>query len=205
MKDYEKKTLDTYNETAQDFFDSTVGGDMTSLCNHFLECIKTSLPNEAAPSILDLGCGSGRDTKYFLTKGCQVTAVDGSAELCRLASEYTGIEVINQTFEELDYEEAFDGVWACASLLHVAKEDMHDMICRIERALKSGGVFYTCFKNGSSEEFRGGRYYSDYSKDAVAELFADTNLQLQETFLTGDVRDGRDSEQWVNIIAVKLR
>ena len=205
MKDYEKKTLDTYNETAQDFFNSTVGGDMTSLCDHFLECIDESLTEEVAPCILDLGCGSGRDTRYFLTKGCRVTAIDGSAELCRLASDYTGIEVINQTFEELDYEEAFDGVWACASLLHVAKEDMHDMISRIERALKPGGIFYTCFKNGSYEEFRGGRYYSDYGKDDVAELFADTGMQIQETFLTGDVRDGRASEQWVNIIAVKLR
>ena len=97
-------TIDYYNRNVQDFVDRTVSVDFTRIQNVFLEL----LPRDAR--ILDFGCGSGRDTKYFLDCGYQVDAMDGSIELCRAASEYTGIHVKRILFQELDEVEKYDGI-----------------------------------------------------------------------------------------------
>ena len=115
-------TIDYYNRNVQDFVDRTVSVDFTRIQNVFLEL----LPRDAR--ILDFGCGSGRDTKYFLDCGYQVDAMDGSIELCRAASEYTGIHVKRILFQELDEVEKYDGIWACASILHVKKTELPDII-----------------------------------------------------------------------------
>ena len=74
--------------------------------------------------ILDFGCGSGRDTKYFLSKGYQVEATDGSSELCKLASAFTGIKVKEMLFQDLDASDKYDGIWACSSILHLSKKKL---------------------------------------------------------------------------------
>lgn len=117
-------TIDYYNRNVQDFVDRTVSVDFTRIQKVFLEL----LPRDAR--ILDFGCGSGRDTKYFLDCGYQVDAMDGSIELCRAASEYTGIHVKRILFQELDEVEKYDGIWACASILHVKKTELPDIICK---------------------------------------------------------------------------
>ena len=106
--------------------------------------------------ILDLGCGSGRDTKYFLEHGYRVDAIDGSAELCALASEYTGIPVKCQLFQELDASEVYDGIWACSSLLHLSYGELDEVLYRIEKALKPQGILYMSFKHGVFEGERNG-------------------------------------------------
>ena len=80
-------TINYYNQNAESFIANTQNAAMHPTQERFLRLIDKNV------SILDFGCGSSRDTKYFLDKGYQVTAIDGSAELCRLASEFTGIEV----------------------------------------------------------------------------------------------------------------
>lgn len=120
--------------------------------------------------ILDLGCGSGRDSRYFLEKGFQVTAIDGSAELCRLASKYIGQEVLCMDFADLAFENCFDGVWACASLLHVPRDSIKDILARIHRALACGGVLYASFKAGKGERTRGERFFSDYGQEDMGSL-----------------------------------
>ncbi|MDD5793076.1 MAG: class I SAM-dependent methyltransferase, partial [Erysipelotrichaceae bacterium] len=109
------QTIDYYNLNAENFIENTQNVDMHLAQDKFLHLL-----NEGA-AILDFGCGSGRDTKYFLDKGCQVTATDGSAELCRRASSFTGIEVQEMLFQELDEIETYDGIWACSSILHLPK------------------------------------------------------------------------------------
>ena len=96
-------TIDYYNLNAENFIENTQNVDMHLAQDKFLH-----LFNEGS-AILDFGCGSGRDTKYFLDKGCRVTATDGSAELCRRASVFTGIEVQEMLFQELDEE--FTSTW----------------------------------------------------------------------------------------------
>lgn len=114
MKD--NRTIDYYNKNAEVFFQDTACADMSYLYKQFLPLIPVG------GRILDLGCGSGRDSRYFLEQGFQVTAIDGSAELCRLASKYIGQEVLCMVFRDLAFENCFDGVWACASLLHVPRD-----------------------------------------------------------------------------------
>ena len=187
------QTLNYYNENAAAFCEGTLNADMSHLYGCFLQHVP------AGGKILDLGCGSGRDSLAFLRKGYQVEAVDGSSELCRLASEFIGQPVRCMDFEELDYEEEFDGVWACASLLHVEKSRILSVLAKVHRALKPGGVMYFSFKRGTSERMAGERFFNDYTEDTVKNLFTTENgWQLLDLFITGDGREGREEEQWVN-------
>ena len=191
-------TLNYYNENAAAFCEGTLHADMSHLYGCFLQHVP------AGDKILDLGCGSGRDSLAFLRKGYQVEAVDGSSELCRLASEFIGQPVRCMDFEELDYEEEFDGVWACASLLHIEKASIQSVLAKVHRALKPGGVMYFSFKRGTSERMAGERFFNDYTEDTVKTLFTTENgWQLLDLFITGDVREGRKEEQWVNGVVRK--
>ena len=189
------KTLQYYNETAPTFVQGTITADLSKLHRRFLKL----LPIQA--HILDLGCGSGRDAKAFLDAGYQVTAIDGSAGCCKLAGDYIGQPVLCQTFEELDFDAAFDGVWACASLLHVPYAELTGIFAKIARALRPGGYLYASFKYGDFEGERNGRYFTDLDEGRLAAVMQPVaGLTIVETFVTGDVRDGRGGEKWLNVI-----
>ena len=111
-------TLDYYNKNSEEYFNSTLNVDMTNTYKEFLKLVPEG------GKILDLGCGSGRDSMNFMKLGYEVTAVDGSKELAKKASVLLGKEVIVNTFEELELKEKFHGIWACASLLHIKREDL---------------------------------------------------------------------------------
>ena len=130
-----KHTLDYYNSKAKDFVSGTVDVTFTEMQDTFLEFIP------AGGKILDFGCGSGRDTKYFISKGYDVDATDGSEELFKIASEYIGIQVKQLLFEELDEVEEYDGIWACASILHVEKKHLPEIIKKIAIATKKGASY----------------------------------------------------------------
>ncbi len=191
-------TLVYYNRNAEDFADSTESVDFHITQNRFLDCV----PSEA--KILDFGCGSGRDTRYFLEKGYKVEATDGSMELCKLASEYAGIPVKCQLFQELDAVEKYDGIWACASILHLSCKELKDVMRRMSRALKSNGIIYTSFKYGDFEGERNGRYFKDFTEESF-KLFIETipELEIIDQWLTGDVRLGRGEEKWLNVLLRK--
>ena len=184
-------TIDYYDKNAEMYFDYTVNADMSDNYQRFL----IYLPQNSF--ILDAGCGSGRDSRYFLTHGYKVKAIDGSKELCLLASEYIGQEVINIRFCDMDYINEFDGIWANASLLHVDKNKVKDIISRMGRALKPNGIFYASFKYGDSDRVQGERYYNDMNEDRIKELFSD--FEILEIWMSDDALPGR-SEKWVNII-----
>jgi SAM-dependent methyltransferase len=191
-------TLAFYNSMAADFVQGTIHADVESLRQSFLKY----LPQGAA--ILDLGCGSGRDSKHFIEKGYSVTAVDGSAELCKLASAFIGREVIQITFDRLDYHQIFDGVWACASLLHVPSQQLPSIFGRISRSLKPGGYLYVSFKYGSFEGERNGRYFTDLTEDRLAGMISDhEELEIIEMAISNDVREDRQDEKWINAIIRK--
>ena len=115
-------TIDYYNSNADCFIEGTIYADVESIRKRFLKHIPVG------GKILDLGCGSGRDTKEFMDAGYDVSAIDGSRELCKRASEYTGLDVKCMQFLELSEKETYDGVFACASLLHVPKEDVSNIV-----------------------------------------------------------------------------
>ena len=160
---------------------------------------------EKGSHILDFGCGSGRDTKYFLSQGFQVTATDGSVELCKLAGEYIGISVKHMMFQELEEKKVYDGIWACSSILHLPLPELNDVFQRITAALKKDGVFYTSFKYGNYEGERDGRYSTDMTEDRFSDFLKNIKgLELEEQWVTSDVRPERGDEKWLNIILRKI-
>ena len=192
------KTLDYYDKNAETFFTGTVSVDFSQTQNRFLNCF-----NEGT-YILDFGCGSGRDTKYFLEAGMKVDAVDGSEEMCRIASEYTGIKVQQMLFQELDLHDKYDGIWACASILHLPKNDLKSVLQKMVAALKNHGIIYTSFKYGEFEGERNGRYFTDFTIETFQTFIQDIDhLQIKEDWITGDVRPGRGDERWLNLILQK--
>ena len=139
----------------------------------------------------------------FRRAGYEVEAFDASAELCRIASEKTGIHVRQLRFEEIEGENKYDGIWACASLLHVRAEDMPDVLSRLHSLLKQGGVLYVSFKYGSGERLKDGRYFYDLTEEECRQQLEDAGFIIKEIFTTQDVRPGRSHEKWVNAIAGK--
>ena len=155
-------------------------------------------------SILDLGCGAGRDGKAFLNKGFKVTAMDASLELCKVASKYIGQTVICKSFDDLDYKEEFEGGWACASLLHVKLNDLEDIINKISISLKHSGYLYMSFKYGEFEGYINDRYFTYLTEDRLDNLLKGNNdLSIVEIYLSTDVRVGREDEKWINVILKK--
>lgn len=198
MTDTTSTTLNYYNQNADSFTQGTVSVDFSQVQDKFLERL-----NEG-DYILDFGCGSGRDTKYFLKKGMVVDAIDGSVNLCKLASEYTGIKVRNILFQELDEQEKYDGIWACASILHLSKEELSVVLDKMIAALKKNGIIYTSFKYGDFEGERNGRYFTDFTDKSFKEFIENVaGVEIVEYWITGDVRQGRGEEKWLNIILQK--
>ena len=191
-------SLRYYNQHAREFFDSTRDVEFTQIQDRFLGYLKPGA------RILDFGCGSGRDTKYFISRGYMADAVDGSVELVKIASEYTGTNVRQMFFQDLDEREAYEGIWACSSILHLTFDELADVFGKMHRALVPFGVLYTSFKYGTGEGERNGRYFTDMTEEKMEGLLkAVHGFATLEMWVTSDVRPGRDEEQWLNMILRK--
>ena len=192
------KTLMYYNNNVNTFVHETRNVDFSNMQNLFLSRL------EENALILDFGCGSGRDTKCFLDRGYSLEAIDGSAEMCKAASQYTGIEVKQMLFQELDALEKYDGIWACSSILHLAFDELKDVLKKMYRALKSNGIAYVSFKYGTFEGERNGRYFIDMTEDTFVKVLEEIGgFAVEEEWITGDVRPGRGDERWLNVILRK--
>lgn len=192
------KTINYYDTNAKEFVEGTLNVDFKATQDKFIN----KLP--AKGYILDFGCGSGRDTKYFLDKDFNVEAIDGSIELCKIASEYTKIKVHHMYFNELSRVNKYDGIWACSSILHLSLDDLVDAFKRMSKALKDEGIIYTSFKYGDFSGERNGRYFTDMTEDSFAKLIANVdNLKVEEQWITADVRPQRGNEKWLNLILRK--
>lgn len=193
----EDMTLKYYNENCNQFVDSTLAVDMSLLRSRFLDHVKKQ------GRILDLGCGSGRDSLSFIQQGYAVTAVDGSAELCAAASRLINQPVLQLRFQELSFENEFDGIWACSSLLHVAFSELPDVFKKLYKALKADGILYLSFKYGTFEGERNGRFFTDCDEHRLqALLHASGGFQLVEQWITEDARPDRN-ERWLNALCKK--
>ena len=192
------KTIEYYNNNAEEFVSGTINADMSYCRDRFLKYIPKS------GLILDAGCGSGRDTIVFLSEGYYVNAFDASPEICRIASEKTGINVQCMRFEDLSGEKKYDGIWACASLLHEERGNLQSVMQKLTRLLKNDGVLYASFKYGATDRIKNGRYFCDMTEVSLTELVQSTGLKVLELYNTTDVRPSRDEEKWINVIARKV-
>lgn len=195
----QQNTLDYYNNHAQSFIDSTYHVDMSEAINTFTNKIPTK------GHILDVGCGSGRDTKQFLDLGFHVTAFDVSEQLAKLASEKIQHPVLHMDLKDMTWENQFDGVWALASLLHLEKKDIPQALEKCIRALKEDGFFFTSFKLGSGESAdEKGRHFSYFSVEQLNDILLEIPDIKQFQVVLSAKQDslGRDIS-WINVEVIK--
>lgn len=186
---------DYYDDHAVEFVADTLAVDMTELYAPFLENVPVG------GRILDAGCGSGRDTQAFLAMGYTMVAMDASAQMVEAARALTGQPVLQMRFQEIEWADEFDGIWACASLLHVPRAEMDDVWRRLIKAVKPGGVGFMSFKQGRGEGVRNGRFFNDYDEEELRALIeAREQLALLRLWATLDVRKGREREMWTNAV-----
>lgn len=192
-------TLDYYNKNSEEYFNSTLNVDMTNTYKPFLKLV----PKDG--KILDLGCGSGRDSMNFIKLGYEVTAVDGSKELAKRASVLLGKEVIVSTFEELELKEKFHGIWACASLLHIKREDLKIVLNNLYNNLEDNGVFYMSFKYGEKEYVDDkNRYFNCFTDESIISFINEnTKYNILGLYITEDKLGRVNEVKWVNLICNK--
>lgn len=119
----------------------------------------------------------------------------------------TGQEVRKLTFQEMDYQDCFDGIWACASLLHVPEDEMVTVLKNIAAALKKGGVLYASWKYGDKNRFDcvTNRYFCDMTDKKINELIKSViALDVCDSWLTCDVRNEYNTQNWINVLAKKI-
>lgn len=186
-----------YRQFAAEFFENTVGVDMSPIRERFAALL------DAGARVLDAGCGSGRDAKVFAQQGFRVSAFDASPELATRASDHCGFAVSVRTFHDVDEVNAYDGIWCCASLLHVAPEEMPGVVSQLWAALAPGGVLYASFKRGTGTRLHGGRHFTDADESQVEVwLAALPDLAGSDIWVTDDQRPDR-TEKWTNVLVRK--
>lgn len=197
MKKY--NTLEYYNNNAKQYFEQTIQGDFQEIYNKFFSKIAEKA------YILDFGCGSGRDSKYFIENGYKVKAIDGSEEMCKLASEYIKQEVECMKFDELNEENTYDAIWACSSIVHVEKEKLPNILNKMIKALKTDGVIYVSFKKGKNYEIKEEKYYNFLMKDELEEILNNVskNIKIVDYFESLPRTKRLSNSIWSNYILQK--
>lgn len=199
-------TLDYYQRNAKDFFSQTINVDMQNVYQPFLEYLpKPHLSNQQ--KILDVGCGSGRDSVFFANKGFEVVAIDGSKSLIELAHQTdTRIDWQCLRFHEIakqSWQNQFTGIWACASLLHMPFDDLPKILNDLLSCLRPTGILYASFKYGNSERKKDGRFFCDINEQRWQLIENQLiSTKLLKVWQTLDNRVDRQ-EIWWNILYCK--
>ncbi|MGM9877329.1 MAG: class I SAM-dependent methyltransferase [Bacilli bacterium] len=192
-------TLTYYNNNAYEYFNTTKMNTLNNLYSIFLNYIPTK------GKILDFGCGSGRDSKYFKDKGYDVYLLDGSINLANIVEVELGLKVKVQDFNDFDEKDKYDGVWACASLLHVKKENLSNIILKLVKSIHDDGILYISMKDGEGEEIdKFGRYYNYVSEKEVEDLLKPLNLKVYKYLKTNQIKDDGKNIIWHNFFIKKI-
>ena len=186
-----------YTNNARQFVDSTLylTSSMQSLYDKFIKRLKSNV-------VLDVGCGSGRDSLYFQCHSLIVTSIDKNKAMANAALE-NGVEnVLNVDLEHFNSDLKYGGVWACASLLHINRSKLPDVFKKIADVVIDGGVLYCSFKYGTFEGYRNGRYFTDMT-EKLLECVLDNRLKVEEMFISDDVRSSVH-QKWLNVFLRKV-
>ena len=187
-----------YDVHAKEYAELTVNADMSHAYEKFFRYLTLGA------KLLDAGCGSGRDSLFFIKKGYDVTMLDASAGMCKCAETLTGRKALCMRFDEIDFADQFDGIWACASLLHVSEKELGTVLAKFHRALRGSGVLYASWKYGEGERLDGERFYCDMTEEKLKNLLARVGLfDCLECWVAEDsLPSGRD-QKWLNVVLRK--
>lgn len=194
-------SIDYYNRYAVPYYEETVDAIMEEVMKPFVELLSEESENA---EVLDLGCGSGRDTLLLEEYGFYVTPMDGSEEMCKLAEVNTDKEVLQMTYDEMEFDDVFDGIWACASLIHLTEDEMRKVMKKLVQALKENGVLYFSVHKGDRDGIYHGRYFHDYNRRELQSLMEEyPELEVVDIWTTQDVRSEKSDKLWLNVLARK--
>lgn len=185
-----------YQKNRDEFISNTINCDMSFQYNFFEKYLSHN-----TKTILDIGFGSGRDSLYF-SKKYEVYSIDPIEEFCNHAKDLGLKNVYCKKVQDLNYSDMFDGIWACASLLHIPSCELVDVLNKCYRALKDNGIMYCSFKYGDYEGIRNGRFFFDLREERFRQFISETKFFILEICITEDVRPDR-CEKWLNVVLKK--
>lgn len=188
--------MNYYKEHSQEFIADTLHCDMSEQYCFFEKYLHSK------GTILDIGFGSGRDSLYFKSKGYDVYSIDPEEEFVKHAKNLGLFNVFCMKAQEMEFDNMFDGIWACASLLHINSSELNDTFKKCYQALKNNGVMYASFKYGCFDGERNGRHYKDLTKKSLLKYIKGSKLKIIDTFISEDVRPER-KEKWLNVLLIK--
>lgn len=199
MSDGAADTLSYYSRNAANFVAETAELDVSSLRERYLRHVRTG------GRILDAGCGSGRDALAFAKLGYEVTAFDACEEMVQLARVHIGHvgSVSCMRFDDVRWQSYFDGIWACASLLHVPSASFPAVAMRLVDALRPRGAWYLSFKLGEGERMESQRLFVNHTESSLRKALDGLGVEMTEAWTSADIRPPHRSEYWLNAIALK--
>ena len=195
---FARQTLRFYEENAESYAAQTRAIELAHLYQPFFKYIPRG------GRILDVGCGAGRDLKRFIEEGYEAVGIDPSETLAAKANEYSGCKVLVSSVQNINFSQEFDGVWACASLIHLPRHELPAALGKISLALRSHGVLLVSMQIGSGEMvMHDGRIVVRYTSVEVSNAIKQAGFELIEMWNTPDSLPSRHSLLWVNAIARK--
>lgn len=188
-----------YESNAERYAAETISADMSEQYQRFLPLLKKGA------KILDVGSGSGRDACYFQKQGYQATALEPSKNLCREIRKVFSGEIVCSDIQDYRPAERYDGIWACASLIHLQEEEILCFFKKIDMYLNDNGIVYVSGKSGiSTGEVEDGRFFLEFTEQLVEKILTvNKQLQLEQLWYTEDV-SGRRGFRWLNVV-LRLR
>ena len=183
-----------YDINSKTFIEDTLLVDMSNVYTPFIKKLKQGA------SILDVGCGSGRDLRYFKRSGYLPVGLEPSRKLARYARDYAEVEVIEATIQDLNETRRFDSIWACASLLHLPSDELLGSFTKLSKLLNAGGCIYVSFKHGEFEGMKNGRFFNFQTIESV-KSFLPSNISIEHHWISGDNRETR-TDKWLNLILI---
>lgn len=188
-----------YESNAERYAAETLSADMSEQYQRFLPLLKDGV------KLLDVGSGSGRDACYFQKQGYQVTALEPSKNLCREIRKVFSGKIMCSDIQNYQSTERYDGIWACASLIHLQEEEVLQFFEKIDQYLDDNGIIYISGKNGiSTGEVEDGRFFLEFTDQLIEKILTvNKQLKLEQLWYTEDV-SGRRGFRWLNVV-LRLR
>lgn len=193
-------SIDYYNKNSKAFYYRTINADLSEEYQKFLK----HLPKQAR--ILDAGCGSGRDSKFFLERGYETVAFDGSLEMVKVASDLLKKKVFHMCFEDMGFLNEFHAIWASASLLHIPYDKLRKVMQRLHKALLPSGILFASFKYGNSKRKVEDRSFFDMDEKSIGPYIKGL-FEPIEIWKTKDVRSQKapsEDKSWLNLLAKRI-